>query len=146
MEDRICLTVFYDAIDLEEKWLRWLQITLLIVLNVLMVRYIIFYFPQLKTISFIAMQTFLPLLFCVFFIVATLLGFVVQLSQWKAGIGHGMAIIPLAGTIAVYFLELLVAFIQAFIFTFLSALFLSQMVMHHGEHHEEGHGEAHAAH
>ncbi len=77
-------------------------------------------------------------------IVATLLGFFVQLSQWKFGIGHGMALIPLAGTIAIYFLELLVAFIQAYIFTFLTALFLSQLVVHHGhdEHHEE-HGEDH---
>ena len=79
-------------------------------------------------------------------IVATLLGFVVQLSQWKVGIGHGMALIPLAGTIAIYFLELLVAFIQAYIFTFLTALFLSQLVVHHGhdDHHEEhGHGHDH---
>jgi F-type H+-transporting ATPase subunit a len=86
-------------------------------------------------------------------IVATLLGFFVQLSQWKAGVGHAMALIPLLGTIAVYMLELLVAFIQAYIFTFLSCLFLSQLVVHHGhdEHHahEEGHGHeaghAHAA-
>lgn len=77
-------------------------------------------------------------------IVATLLGFVVQLSMWKTGIGHGMALIPLLGTIAIYFLELMVAFIQAYIFTFLTALFLSQLVVHHGhdEHHED-HGHDH---
>ncbi len=78
-------------------------------------------------------------------IVATLLGFVVQLSQWKTGVGHGMALLPLLGTIAIYMLELLVAFIQAYIFTYLSALFLSQLVVHHHDHddhhgHEE-HGE-----
>jgi len=74
-------------------------------------------------------------------IVATLLGFVASLSLWKPGVGHGLALLPLFGTIAIYFLELLVAFIQAYIFTFLSALFLSQLVVHHGDEHEHGHGE-----
>ena len=90
-------------------------------------------------------------------IVATLLGFVVGLMHGMSGItGHGMGLIPLIGTIAVYFLELLVCFIQAYIFTFLSALFLSQLVVHHGhddhgheehghEGHDHGHGETHAA-
>jgi len=85
-------------------------------------------------------------------IVATLLMFVVQLSTQMGGVaGHGMALLPLLGTIAVYFLEIMVAFIQAYIFTFLSALFLAQLVVHHGhdEHHEddghghEGHGHDH---
>ncbi|MEX2213321.1 MAG: F0F1 ATP synthase subunit A [Phycisphaeraceae bacterium] len=89
-------------------------------------------------------------------IVATLLSFVVGLAHGMGGIfGHGMGLIPLAGTIAIYMLELLVAFIQAYIFTFLSALFLSQLVVHHGhddhehehehEEHGHGHGEGHAA-
>ena len=55
--------------------------------------------------------------------------------------GHGLAILPLVGTIAIYFLEVLVAFIQAYIFTFLTGLFLGQLVVHdhdeHGEHAEE---------
>lgn len=75
-------------------------------------------------------------------IVATLLGFVAQLSLWMAGVGHGLALLPLLGTIAVYFLELLVAFIQAFIFAFLTGLFLSQLVAHHEHGHEEEHGHA----
>lgn len=77
-------------------------------------------------------------------IVATLLSFVVQLSIWKVGVGHGMAIIPLLGTMAIYVLEILVAFIQAYIFTFLTALFLSQLVHHHDEHHEGEHAHAEA--
>ena len=88
-------------------------------------------------------------------IVATLLGFVVSLSIGLGGIaGHGLAIIPLVGTMAIYVLEILVAFIQAFVFTFLSCLFLGQLVVHHDhdhdhehEHGDEHHGEtAHATH
>jgi F-type H+-transporting ATPase subunit a len=75
-------------------------------------------------------------------VVATLLGFVTQLCMWKAGIGHGMALIPLFGTIAIYMLELLVAFIQAFIFSYLTGLFLSQLV-HHDDHEHEHDHEAH---
>lgn len=78
-------------------------------------------------------------------IVATLLSFVVALSQWKPGVGHGLALLPLLGTMAIYVLEILVAFIQAYIFTFLTGLFLGQLVTHH--HDDHGHeGEAHAAH
>lgn len=87
-------------------------------------------------------------------IVATLLGFVVQLAHTDMGgvVGHGLALVPLLGTIAIYMLELMVAFLQAFIFTFLCCMFLSQLVIHddHHEHDEEhgheehGHGEKHA--
>ena len=77
-------------------------------------------------------------------IVATLLMFVGQLAYSGMGgiAGHGMALVPLVGTMAIYMLELMVAFIQAYIFTFLSCLFLSQLVVHHGhdDHHEESHG------
>jgi F-type H+-transporting ATPase subunit a len=78
-------------------------------------------------------------------IVATLLSFVVGLGLWKVGIGQGLGLLPLLGTIAVYFLELLVALIQAYIFTFLSALFLAQLVSHHDHDHghEHGHEEEH---
>jgi len=76
-------------------------------------------------------------------IVATLLSFVVGLSTVLGNVvGHGLAILPLAGTIAIYFLEVLVAFIQAFIFTFLTGLFLGQLVVHAQEDHGEHAGEA----
>ncbi len=73
-------------------------------------------------------------------IVATLLSFVVGLATGFGGVtGHGLALLPLAGTIAIYFLEILVAFIQAYIFTFLTCLFLSQLVVHaHDDHDEHG--------
>ena len=82
-------------------------------------------------------------------IVATLLSFVVGLGTGMRGAaGNGLALLPLLGTIAIYFLEILVAFIQAYIFTFLSGLFLAQLVVHHHEEHEHGdeHGAAAAAH
>ena len=77
-------------------------------------------------------------------IIATLLGFVVALATKMSGVtGHGMALIPLLGSIAVMFLEILVAFIQAYIFTFLSCLFLGQLVVHHHDAHEEDEVGAH---
>jgi len=57
-------------------------------------------------------------------------------------IGAGVSFL---GALAIYFLELFVAFLQAYIFMFLTAIFIS-LGMPHGDHdHEDGHGEA-AAH
>lgn len=79
-------------------------------------------------------------------IVATLLGFVVSLSVALGGVsGHGLAIVPLVGTIVIYFLEIMVAFIQAYIFTFLTCLFLGQLVVHAHDEHDESHEGEHAA-
>jgi F-type H+-transporting ATPase subunit a len=57
------------------------------------------------------------------------------------GAGWGMSPVSLAFTIFIYFIELLVAFLQAFIFTMLSAVFIGQAF--EGEHHEEGHATHH---
>ena len=77
-------------------------------------------------------------------IVATLLSFVVALATGLGDVaGHGLAIIPLLGTIAIYFLEVLVAFIQAYIFSFLTCLFLGQLVVHAHEGEHPPHDEAH---
>lgn len=94
-------------------------------------------------------------------IIAVLLGFVPALIEALGPTGYALAILPLLGGVAINILEILVAFIQAFIFTFLTTLFLGQLVVHeHEEHHEEhgeeehehghghdhGHGHAHATH
>jgi len=71
-------------------------------------------------------------------IIAVLLSFVPALIEGMGGVGYGLALLPLLGSVAINFLEVLVAFIQAFIFTFLSCLFLGQLVIHE---HEEGHEE-----
>ena len=54
--------------------------------------------------------------------------------------GWGTTIFSIAFTVFIYFIEILVAFIQAFIFSMLTAVFIGQA--YEGEHHEE----AHAAH
>ncbi len=80
-------------------------------------------------------------------ILAVLLGFVASLIQSLGGVGYGLALIPLLGCAVVNLLEVLVAFIQAFIFTFLTCLFLGQLVIHeHEEHDESDHDEPAAAH
>ena len=43
----------------------------------------------------------------------------------------------IVAAVAISFLELFVAFLQAFIFMFLTAVFISQMSHHHEDHHEE---------
>ena len=52
------------------------------------------------------------------------------------GAGWGASPVALAFTIFIYFIEVLVAFIQAFIFANLTAVFIGQ-AMEGGEHHGE---------
>lgn len=58
-------------------------------------------------------------------------------SKLSIGAGLGFAPVSLAFTIFIYIIEVLVAFIQAFIFTNLTAVFISQAF--EGEHHDEAH-------
>jgi F-type H+-transporting ATPase subunit a len=57
-------------------------------------------------------------------------------EKMGAGAGWGASPLSLAFTIFIYFIEVLVAFLQAFIFTMLTAVFIGQAF--EGEHHEEG--------
>lgn len=70
-------------------------------------------------------------------IIAVLLGFVVSLIQALGPVGYGLSLIPLLGSVAINVLEVMVGFIQAYIFTFLTCLFLGQLVVHEHEEHEE---------
>lgn len=71
-------------------------------------------------------------------LLAVLIGFI--LSAWSAlGAGGGLAIaVPVVlASVAIYMLEIFVAFLQAFIFTFLTTLFIGMsVVFHHDDHHE----------
>ena len=78
-------------------------------------------------------------------LLAVLLSFIAL--SWNAmGAAGGLVIsVPVVlGSVAINFLELFVAFLQAFIFTFLSAMFIGQAVNIHGDQ-EHGHAEARAA-
>ncbi len=55
--------------------------------------------------------------------------------------GWGFAPFSIAFTVFIYFIEVLVAFLQAFIFTILTAVFIGQAF--EGEHHDEAHATAH---
>lgn len=75
-------------------------------------------------------------------ILAVLLGFIPPVVNSLAGAGITLGV--LAGCIAFNFLEILVAFLHAFIFTTLTAVFLGQAVnIHHDDHHDEEHGHGH---
>ncbi len=57
-------------------------------------------------------------------------------------IGFAGSILPFVATIGIYFLEIVVAVIQAFVFTFLTCLFLGQLIHHDDElGHEAEHNE-----
>ena len=73
------------------------------------------------------------------------LGSIVLLSvfafQSGSYIGAGVSFL---GALAIYFLELFVAFLQAYIFMFLTAIFIS-LGMPHGDHEHDEHGQGEAA-
>lgn len=76
-------------------------------------------------------------------LLAVLIGFVA--AVWGEGlvVKGSVSIIAIAGAIAIFFLEIFVAFLQAFIFMFLTTVFIS-LLDHHGDHEHEAHG-AHGA-
>jgi F-type H+-transporting ATPase subunit a len=79
-------------------------------------------------------------------LVATLYMFAAMGAE-MGGLGYAVTLISALSAIAVYFLELFVAFLQAFVFMFLTTVFIAQL-SHHGEHEhhgESGHEHAHAA-
>lgn len=59
-------------------------------------------------------------------------GFVPQLGE-LGGVGWGLAIIPFALTVALYALEMLVAFLQAYVFAILTCIYLND-ALHAGDH------------
>lgn len=73
-------------------------------------------------------------------LLAVLVSFIVLAGSASMLAGAGLAVLIVPASVAITFLEIFVAFLQAFIFTFLTVLFLSQsVVFHHGEEHGEAH-------
>ncbi len=68
------------------------------------------------------------------FVILALLGLIFSISVWVAPVSVGLAL-------AIFLLELFVAFVQAYIFTMLSALFIGAGLVHHDDHHDD-HGHA----
>jgi len=69
------------------------------------------------------------------FVILALLGLIFTISVFVAPVSVALAL-------AIFLLELFVAFVQAYIFTMLSALFIGAGLVHHDEHHDEEHGHA----
>ncbi|HBZ96695.1 MAG TPA: F0F1 ATP synthase subunit A, partial [Phycisphaerales bacterium] len=62
-----------------------------------------------------------------------------KMAYGGLGVGGllGISAISIVSAVAIGFLELFVALLQAFIFMFLTTVFISQMSHHHEDHHEE---------
>ena len=77
-------------------------------------------------------------------LLAVLLSFIMAAGCVSAGLGFGVGALVVVGSVAINFLELFVAFLQAFIFTFLTTLFIGMSVVFHHEDHGETHHDSHA--
>jgi len=73
------------------------------------------------------------------FVILALLGLIFSISIFVAPVSVALAL-------AIFMLELFVAFVQAYIFTMLSALFIGAGLVHHGHDGEAGEGHGHAGH
>jgi F-type H+-transporting ATPase subunit a len=60
-------------------------------------------------------------------------------GEMSSGLAYGVSIVSIAFNIFMLFLELLVAFIQAFVFTFLSAIYFGLAIEEHHEEHQTEH-------
>ena len=60
-------------------------------------------------------------------------------GQMSPALGYGVSIVSITFAIFMTLLELLVAFIQAFVFTLLSALYIGMAIEDHGGHEEHAH-------
>ncbi|MFG0305897.1 MAG: F0F1 ATP synthase subunit A [Phycisphaerales bacterium JB040] len=73
-------------------------------------------------------------------LVAVLIGFVPMSLSKGLAVGVPVSVVSVIGAVAIYFLEIFVAFLQAFVFMFLTTVFIS-LLSHHG--HEEDHDTHH---
>jgi F-type H+-transporting ATPase subunit a len=62
--------------------------------------------------------------------------FIFSKNGESAGAGYGVSIVTVAFTVFMMFMELLVAFLQAYVFTLLSAIYFGSAVEEHHDHAE----------
>jgi F-type H+-transporting ATPase subunit a len=74
-------------------------------------------------------------------IIICLISLIFIFGQLNPAAGWGASPLSIAFTVFIYLIEVLVAFLQAFIFTMLTAVFIGQAF--EGEHHDESHAVAH---
>jgi F-type H+-transporting ATPase subunit a len=70
-------------------------------------------------------------------IIICLISLIFIFGNLKAGVGWGFAPVSIAFTVFIYFIEILVAFLQAYIFANLTAVFVGQAF--EGSHHDVDH-------
>jgi len=78
-------------------------------------------------------------------LLAVLLSFIMAAGARSTGLGLGVGLLVVSGSVAINLLELFVAFLQAFIFTFLTTLFIGMSVVFHHDDHPAGQHEGHEA-
>ena len=79
-------------------------------------------------------------------VILSLIGLIFSFAKlFGAGAGFGVAPVSVAFALFVYMLELLVSFIQAYVFTMLSSLFIGMAIQDYHHDHDEAHHDA-AAH
>jgi F-type H+-transporting ATPase subunit a len=64
-------------------------------------------------------------------------------GEMSAGVGYGVSVVSVAFVIFMSLLELLVAFLQAYVFTLLSAIYFGAAMEEHDTHHDENNHEEH---
>ncbi len=70
-------------------------------------------------------------------VLAVLISFILGAGAASATMGFAIAVPVILGSVALTFLEIFVAFLQAFIFAFLTTLFIGMSVVFHHDEHEE---------
>jgi F-type H+-transporting ATPase subunit a len=78
-------------------------------------------------------------------LLAVLLSFILAAGVKSTGLGLSVGVLVVSASVAINFLELFVAFLQAFIFTFLTTLFIGMSVVLHHDDHPAGEHKPHEA-
>ncbi len=73
-------------------------------------------------------------------LLAVVIGFTASAPAALGWLGAPITVVAAVGGVLIFFLEVFVALLQAFIFMFLTTLFIAQLAHHH--HDDEAHGES----